>query len=245
MNGNKRDLGEKAKGSMWYHLVTPFGHSLWRGMTPELINQWLGETISGRWFCQKIGHCACLMQNSMISTSAINLGHTPFSNTQIWSSTEFWKWKKGSTWAGKQLRRAGAVFFHNSVLLIKMHTSKIGNTLYTEPFWKGRDVLQLNVHIYFFHVRVLLSHLFFLFWRIRIWKLLFPKLFFLKVRNVANLLSCFRSPTFSANCGARTFFHFQNSVDDCISLLVDCWYPHYQPIPYSKCYINLPRVTLW
>ena len=39
--------------------------------------------------------------------------------------------------ASKQLRRAGAVFFHNSVLLIKMHTSKIGNTLYTEPFWKG------------------------------------------------------------------------------------------------------------
>ena len=67
----------------------------------------------------------------------------------IWSPTEFWKWKKGSTWASKQLRRAGAVFFHNSVLLIKMHTSKIGNTLYTEPFWKGRDVLQLNFHIYF------------------------------------------------------------------------------------------------
>ena len=59
----------------------------------------------------------------------------------IWSSTEFWKWKKGSTWAGKQPRRAGAV---------KMHTSKIGNTLYTEPFWKGQDVLQLNFHIYFF-----------------------------------------------------------------------------------------------
>ena len=62
----------------------------------------------------------------------------------------FGNWKKGSTWAGKQLRRAGAVFFHNSVLLIKMHTSKIGNTLYTEPFWKGRDVLQLNFHIYIF-----------------------------------------------------------------------------------------------
>ena len=73
----------------------------------------------------------------------------------IWSSTEFWTWKKGSTWTGKQLRRAGAVFFHNSILLIKMHTSKIGNTLYTEPFWKGRDVLQLNFHIYiYFNVRV-------------------------------------------------------------------------------------------
>ena len=46
--------------------------------------------------------------------------------------------------------------------------------------------------------------------------MLFPKLFFLKVRNVANLLSWFRSPTFSANCGARTFFHFQNSVGGCI-----------------------------
>ena len=66
----------------------------------------------------------------------------------FWSPTEFWKWKKGSTWAGKQLRRAGAV---------KMHTSKIGNTLYTEPFWKGQDVLQLNFHIFFFHVRVLLG----------------------------------------------------------------------------------------
>ena len=65
--------------------------------------------------------------------------------------------EKGSTWASKQLRRAGAVFFHNYVLLIKMHTSKIGNTLYTEPFWKGRDVLQLNFHIYFFHVRVFLG----------------------------------------------------------------------------------------
>ena len=75
----------------------------------------------------------------------------------IQSPTEFWKWKKGSTWASKQLRRARAVFFHNSVLLIKVHTSKIGNTLYTEPFWKGRDVLQLNFHIYFFHVRVLLG----------------------------------------------------------------------------------------
>ena len=40
-----------------------------------------------------------------------------------------------------KLRRAGAV---------KMHTSKIGNTLYTEPFWKGQDVLQWNFHIYFF-----------------------------------------------------------------------------------------------
>ena len=68
----------------------------------------------------------------------------------IWSSTEFWTWKKGSTWTGKQLRRAGAVFFHNSILLIKMHTSKIGNTLYTEHFWKGRDVLQLNFHIYIY-----------------------------------------------------------------------------------------------
>ena len=68
----------------------------------------------------------------------------------IWAPTEFWKWKKGFTWASKQLRRAGAVFFHNSVLLIKMHTSKIGNTLYTEPLWKGRDVLQLNFHIYIF-----------------------------------------------------------------------------------------------
>ena len=66
----------------------------------------------------------------------------------IWAPTEFWKWKKGFTWASKQLRRAGAVFFHNSVLLIKMHTSKIGNTLYTEPFWKGRDVPQLNFHFF-------------------------------------------------------------------------------------------------
>ena len=69
-------------------------------------------------------------------------------NYWLWSSTELWKWKKGSTWASKQLRRAGAVFFHNSVLLIKMHTSKIGNTLYTEPFWKGRDVPQLNFHFF-------------------------------------------------------------------------------------------------
>ena len=60
-----------------------------------------------------------------------------FAIVLVWSPTEFWKWKKGSTWASKQLRRAGAVFFHNSVLLIKMHTSKIGNTLYTEPVWKG------------------------------------------------------------------------------------------------------------
>jgi hypothetical protein len=65
--------------------------------------------------------------------------------------------EKGSTWASKQQRRAGAVFFHNYVLLIKMHTSKIGNTLYTELFWKGGDVLQINFHIDFFHVRVLLG----------------------------------------------------------------------------------------
>ena len=42
-------------------------------------------------------------------------------------------------------------------LLIKMHTSRIGNNLYNEPFWKGRDALQVNFHIFFFHVRVLLG----------------------------------------------------------------------------------------
>ena len=58
--------------------------------------------------------------------------------------------EKGSTWASKQLRHAGAVFFHNSVLLIKMHTSKIGNTLYTEPFWKGCFLAYDHFHNYVF-----------------------------------------------------------------------------------------------
>ena len=106
------------------------------------------------------------VSKTIINRSFGNGLYTTYKNGDDWgvvyeivlqSPTEFWKWKKGSTWASKQLRRAGAVFFHNSVLLIKMHTSKIGNTLYTEPFWKGRDVLQLNFHIYFFHVRVLLG----------------------------------------------------------------------------------------
>ena len=40
------------------------------------------------------------------------------------------------------------------------------------------------------------------------------------VRNLANFLSWFRSPTFFANCGAEPFFHFHNSVDDCIYIYI-------------------------
>ena len=56
---------------------------------------------------------------------------------------------------------------------------------------------------------------------IRIRKLLFPKLLFLMIGLISLNSSLFRRRSFSDTCGARTFFHVQNSVDDCIRTVCD------------------------
>ena len=89
------------------------------------------------------------MHTALLQRAWCNFSRNTSYVVWIWPPTEFWKWKKGSTWVGKNLRRVRP-YFHNSFLLIKMQTSKIGNNLSTEPFWKGRDALQVNFHICFF-----------------------------------------------------------------------------------------------